>query len=90
MKKRLQEFLLDMDIDRKKLLFILGGAVLAVLLLVIVLSTVLGGSGKKYDKLYREAEAAYLSHDYAAAEEKLRSAMELKTTEKGYLLMADI
>ena len=90
MKKRLQEFLLNMDIDRKKLLFIIGGAVLTVLLLVIVFSTVLGGSGKKYDKLYREAEAAYLSHDYALAEEKLRSAMELKTTEKAYLLMADI
>ena len=90
MKKRLQEFLLNMDIDRKRLLFIIGGAVLTVLLLVIVFSTVLGGSGKKYDKLYRQAEAAYLSHDYAAAEEKLHSAMELKTTEKAYLLMADI
>lgn len=90
MKKRLQEFLQDMDIDKKKLLFILGGAVLTVLLLVIVLSTVLGGSGKKYDKLYQEAEAAYLAHDYVKAEEKLRSAMDLQSTEKAYLLMADI
>ncbi|MBE6997626.1 MAG: hypothetical protein E7427_05600 [Ruminococcaceae bacterium] len=90
MKKRLQEFLLDMDIDRKKLLFILGGAVLTVLLLVIVGSALFGGNGRKYDRLYKEAEAAYLSHDYAVAEEKLRSAMELKNTEKAYLLMADI
>jgi internalin A len=90
MKERLQEFLQDLDIDKKKLLFILGGAVLAVLLLVIVLSTVLGGSGKKYDKLYREAEAAYQAQDYAAAEKALRSAMELKNTEQAYLLMADI
>ena len=90
MKKRLQEFLLNMDIDRKKLLFIIGGAVLTVLLVVIVLTTVLGGSGKKYDKLYREAEASYLSHDYVAAEEALRSAIELKPTEKAYLLLADV
>lgn len=90
MKKRLQEFLLDLDIDKKKLLFIIGGAVLVVLLLVIVLSTVPGGSGKKYDKLYQEAEKAYLAQDYVAAEEALRSAMELKNTEQAYLLMADI
>ena len=90
MKKRLQEFFLDMDIDKKKLLFILGGAVLTVLLLVIVLSTVLGGGGKKYDKYYKEAEAAYLAHDYTLAEEKLRSAMDIQSTERDYLLMADI
>ena len=90
MKERLQEFLLNMDIDKKKLLFIIGGAVLTVLLLVIVLSTVLGSSGKKYDKLYQEAEKAYLSGDYVTAEESLRSAMELKNTEQAYLLMADI
>lgn len=90
MKQRLQEFLLNMDIDKKKLLFILGGAVLTVLLLVIVLSTVLGSSGKKYDKLYQEAEKAYLAGDYMTAEESLRSAMELKNTEQAYLLMADI
>ena len=90
MKNRLQEFLQDMDIDKKKLLFILGGAVLTVLLLVIVLSTVLGGSGRKYEKYYKEAEAAYLAHDYEEAEEKLRSAMDIQATEKAYLLMADI
>ena len=90
MKKRLQEFLLNMDIDRKRLLFIIGGTVLTVLLVAIVLTTVLGGSGKKYDKLYREAEAAYLSHNYVAAEEALRSAIELKPTEKAYLLLADV
>ena len=90
MKQRLQDLLLDWNPDRKKLLFILGGVVLFILLLVIVLSTVSGGSARKYDKFYKEAEAAYLSHDYVTAEEKLRQAMDVKSTEQAYLLMADI
>ena len=82
--------LIDLMQDKRKRLFLYGAAVLAVVLIALILITVLGGSGRKFNKLYNEAEQAYLDGDYDAAEEKLRRAMELKSNEKAYLLMADI
>jgi len=86
----LKTLLIDLMQDRKKRLYLIGGAALALLLIVMILISILGGSGRKYNKYYNEAEAAYLAGDYASAEDKLRRAMDLKSTEKAYLLMADI
>ncbi len=86
----LKALFMDLMLDRKKRLYLIGGAALALLLVAMLLITILGGSGRKYNRYYNEAEAAYLSGDYASAEEKLRRAMDLKSTEKAYLLMADI
>ncbi len=88
--EELKALMIDLLQDKKKRIYLIGGAVLAVLLIVLLLTTILGGSGRKYNKLYNEAEKAYLSGDYASAEDKLRRAMDLKTTEKAYLLLADI
>ena len=88
--KELETLLIDLLQDKKKRLFLIGGAALAVLLIAVLLITLLGGSGRKFNKYYNEAEKAYIAGDYPAAEEKLRRAMELKSNEKAYLLMADI
>ncbi len=88
--KELENLLFDLLQDKKKRVYLIAGAALALLLIVILLATLLGGSGRKYNRLYNEAESAYLAGDYATAEEKLRRAMDLKSTEKAYLLMADI
>ena len=86
----LKALFMDLMLDRKKRLYLIGGAALALLLVAMLLITILGGSGRKYNRYYNEAEAAYLAGDYASAEDKLRRAMDLKSTEKAYLLMADI
>ena len=88
--KELEALLIDLLQDKNKRLFLIGGAALAVLLIAVILITLLGGSGRKFNKYYNEAEKAYLTGDYTTAEEKLRRAMELKSNEKAYLLMADI
>ena len=88
--KELEAMLFDLLQDRKKRWYLIGGTVLALLLIALLLNLLLGGSGRKYNRYYSEAEAAYEAGDYASAEEKLRRAMELKNTEKSYMLMADI
>ena len=88
--KDIEALLIELLQDKKKRLFLIGGAALAVLLVVLILVTILGGSGRKYNKYYSEAESAYRAGDYAVAEEKLRRAMELKNTEKAYLLLAEV
>ena len=85
-----ESMLIDLLHDRKKRIYLIAGAVLAVLLIAAILAALLGGSGRKYNRYCKEAESAYLAGDYAAAEEKLRRAMELKSNEKDYLRMADI
>ena len=88
--KDFEALLIDLLQDKKKRIYLIAGAVLAVLLIVAILSALLGGSGRKYNRYYKEAEAAYAAGDYAVAEDRLRRAMELKSNEKDYLLMADI
>lgn len=88
--KDLEVLLIDLLQDKKKRIYLICGAAFAVLLIAVLLITLLGGSGRKYNRYYNAAESAYLSGDYASAEESLRRAMELKSTEKAYLLMADI
>lgn len=88
--KELEAMLFDLLQDRKKRWYLIGGTALALLLIAFLLTLLLGGSGRKYNRYYNEAEAAYAAGDYTAAEEKLRRAMELKSTEKAYMLMADI
>ena len=82
--------LIDLLQDKRKRLFLFIGAALAVILIAVILITVLGGGGRKFNKYYNEAEQAFLDGDYDTAEEKLRRAMELKSNEKAYLLMAEI
>ncbi len=82
--------LIDLLQDKRKRLFLFIGAALAVILIAVILITVLGGGGRKFNKYYNEAEQAYLDGDFDTAEEKLRRAMELKSNEKAYLLMAEI
>ena len=88
--KNWEDLLLDLTQDKKKQTYLIGGTVLAVLLIAVVLVLVLGGSGRKYNRFYKEAEAAYIAHDYKEAEEKLQRAMELKSPENAYLLLADV
>lgn len=88
--KEIEAIFIELLQDKKKRLYLIGGALLALLLIVLLLVSILGGSGRKYNKYYNEAEKAYVAGDYASAEEKLRRAMDLKSTEKAYLLMADI
>ncbi len=88
--KEFEAILFDLLQDKKKRLYLIAGTALALLLICILLATLLGGSGRKFNRYYNEAEEAYQAGDYAAAEEKLRRAMDLKSNEKAYLLMADI
>lgn len=88
--KEIEAILIELLQDKKKRLYLICGALLALLLIALLLVTILGGNGRKYNKYYNEAEKAYVAGDYASAEEKLRRAMDLKSTEKAYLLMADI
>ncbi len=88
--KDISDWFAEMLIDKKKLPYLIGGALLAVLLLAAVLILLFGGSGRKYQRLYAEAETAFRAQEYEQAEEKLRRALDLKSTEDAYLLMADI
>lgn len=75
---------------QKRLVYTISGIAAAVCVAVIVLLLLFGGSGKKYDRFYRNAEDAYLSRDYKTALEQLDKAMDQKETEDAYLLLADI
>ena len=76
-----------MRMDRKKLYFIIGGAAAAVLIVALLLVLLLGGGkGKKYEKYYRAAEAAFLVRDYDKAMKNLDKAMAIDATEECYLL----
>ena len=88
--KNIENLLIELLQDKKKRIYLFCGAALALLLIAVILITLLGGSGRKYNRYFNEAQNAYLAGDYSVAEEKLRRAMDLKSTEKAYLLMADI
>lgn len=80
-----------MSNQKKKELFLIGGVALVALVAVIVLIAVLGGgSGKRYEKHYEAAEAAFLRRDYDAALSELDKALDAGATEEAYLLMADV
>ena len=78
-----------MNPQRKRMYFIIGGAVALLLVIAIVLVLILGGSGRKYARCYQEAQTAYLTRDYDTALDKLAKALEYKETREAYLLLAD-
>ena len=76
---------------RGKKLYIACGAAAFVLVAALVLALALGSGGTgKYDKLYSEAQSAYLAGDLDTALKKLGKAVDAKPEAEAYLLMADI
>lgn len=74
-----------------KKLYIACGAAALVLVAALVLALALGSGGKgKYEKLYSEAQSAYLAGDLDTALKKLGKAVDAKPEEEAYMLMADI
>ena len=74
----------------RKTLYIVGGVIAAVLLAAVILVIALGGSGRKYEKHYDAAQTAFLQKNYVKAVRELDKAMEQKSTEEAYLLLADV
>lgn len=80
-----------MDLQKKKRMFLIGGVLLLALIAAVVLVIVLNGTeDQRYTRHYEAAEAAFRRKDYDAALGELNEALDLKKTEEGYLMMAEI
>lgn len=76
--------------DKKRLYYLIGGCIAAVLVLVILAILLFGGKGRQYNKFYNSAEEAFLQSDYPTALEQVNKALNVKSTSDAYLLLADI
>ena len=74
---------------QKRRLYLIAGAVLSVLLVVLVLLLVLPGDGE-YQNHYAQAESCFLHREYDTALYEVERALKLRQTEEAYLLRADI
>ncbi|MBQ9412573.1 MAG: leucine-rich repeat domain-containing protein [Oscillospiraceae bacterium] len=69
--------------------FIIGGSILAVLLVGVILLLTLGGGGK-YQKHFEAAQEAYARTNYGTAAQELKAALDEKKTEEAYLLLSNV
>ena len=77
--------------SRRQLPYLIGGVAAGLLVLAVILVLVLGGGGRKYERCFSEAEAAFLRKDYDAALEQAGKAMRFDDgKDECYLLLADI
>ena len=77
-----------MNAKTKRYIFAGGAALILLLAVVLCLSLTSCGSGK-YDKLFSQAESAFLKKDYDGAVASLEKAVAAQPTEEAYLLMAE-
>lgn len=75
----------------KKVMYIVGGAGAAVIVLAIVLCLALGSCGEsRYDKYYNQAQGAFISSNYDSALQSIEKAIAADPKAEAYLLMAEI
>lgn len=80
-----------MDYNKRKKMYIFGGAGMALVIIVIIFCIAFSScGGGNYDKHYDAAELAFLSGDYDTALKELEKALDVKPTEECYLLMAEV
>jgi len=80
-----------MDYNKRKKLYIFGGAGIALIIIVIVFCIAFAScSADSYEEHYDAAEAAFMKKDYEEAISELEKALDIEASEECYLLMADI